>query len=619
MGTGTDILRDFVGTVEECERKCDELQCIGFIRVHSGAPQHEGRCYFRGGEMQRPYDYTADDRDCYLPGVYGNARIVLHCDNELFAYEKSFTDDWKLVHNFRSWTQQWDWTFPVRPSTELKLQCVDHGSVGAFIATVTYNYKQYSTTNPMSNSFFRITEGDTTNLKYNTKESSPWHRTTAGIADDAYWVWNGKVFNTMVFEFNMADIIDGDVPEQCYTLEGNPSIIWGDPHTTTFAGVKHDFQGVPQNGLDQFYYIHPCAGYNHNDLPYHVLGRHVPYRGSTRVSGLDYLAIELFDDNNHRYVAFFNSAIHGYAMGESTVWEDVENSATMFIDGTTTMIGSRFKVHFVQNHDTQITVTLTVDDECDLHFTMIGQYDYSADLQRYTMHYVRMNTPECYKCAVCGLYGDFKGYQMQTCDGNTVSYGGYTNAWDERGWTWEKTYTNEFCEVTDDPEATPSPTNEPYVPPPDPTFPYDPCDDESSTLKQRANQECEEAREAQRDCCDRIGAVFCDDLMENCAWDSCFASEGDEDAIFNLVAAIVTYPIEDECDELVVDERITKNIRQCHQQRVRHHHQHWILQSRQQLNLQPAIQPLPHQRHQVQRLLAQPQVIQQRASQRHLQ
>jgi len=270
-------------------------------------------------------------------------------------------------------------------------------------------------------------------------------------------------------------------PEICHTLEGNPSIIWGDPHTITFAGVKHDFQGQPQNGLDQFYYIHPCHGYGHDDLPYNVIGRHYPYRDSDRVSGLDYLAIELFDADDHRYVAFFNSAIHGYAMGESTVWENVEDSATMFTHGTTTMIGSRFKVHFVQNKANQITVTLTVDHKCKLEFTMIGQYDYSTDLQRYTMHYVRMNPPECYKCAVCGLYGNFKGYQMQTCDGNTVTYGGYTNAWDERGWTWEKTYTNQFCEITDDPEATPSPTSEPYVPPPDPTFPYDPCDDESST------------------------------------------------------------------------------------------------------------------------------------------
>merc|ERR1711971_1015597 len=68
VGTGTDILRDFQGTVAECKAKCDELDCIGFIRVHSGASQHTGRCYFRGGDMERPYDYSSDDRDCYIPG-----------------------------------------------------------------------------------------------------------------------------------------------------------------------------------------------------------------------------------------------------------------------------------------------------------------------------------------------------------------------------------------------------------------------------------------------------------------------------------------------------------------------------------------------------------------------
>merc|ERR1712129_173118 len=61
-GTNTDILRDFDGTVAACEAKCDEVDCIGFIRVQS-----TGRCYFRGGEMNRPYDYTSDERDCYIP------------------------------------------------------------------------------------------------------------------------------------------------------------------------------------------------------------------------------------------------------------------------------------------------------------------------------------------------------------------------------------------------------------------------------------------------------------------------------------------------------------------------------------------------------------------------
>merc|ERR1719361_3118700 len=51
--------------------------------------------------------------------------------------------------------------------------------------------------------------------------------------------------------------------DDCYDIEGNPAIIRGDPHFTTFAGVNHDFQGLPDEGLDQFYYIYPCSGYDH--------------------------------------------------------------------------------------------------------------------------------------------------------------------------------------------------------------------------------------------------------------------------------------------------------------------------------------------------------------------
>jgi len=189
-GTGTDILRDFVGTITECEAKCDELDCIGFIRVHSGAPEHEGRCYFRGGEMERPYEYTSDDRDCYVPGQYGTARIVAHCDNHLYVYQKEWTDDWVKVGEESSWPTPWDYSFNVLASTQLRFDCKDKGGIGAFIATMNYNGMQYSTTNPMSNSFFYITntDVDVNNLKYRSKTSSPWNRATPGLAQDSYWV-----------------------------------------------------------------------------------------------------------------------------------------------------------------------------------------------------------------------------------------------------------------------------------------------------------------------------------------------------------------------------------------------------------------------------------------------
>merc|ERR1740123_1525594 len=243
-----------------------------------------------------------------------------------------------------------------------------------------------------------------------------------------------------------------------------------------------------------------------------------------------------------------------------TAHDDLTDGIIPFESGVDTKVGTRFVFNYVQNSANQITVIMRVDDSCTLHFTMIGQYDYSSSLGRYTMHYVRVNPPECYKCAICGLFGDFQGKEMQTCDGSTVSYGGYTNAWDERGWTWEKTYTNDVCEVQDTtttlgPNDTPSPTHKPYVPPPDPTFPYDPCDDEDSRFLAQSlflfvHMRAEKAID---DCCENIGKIFCDDLMDNCAWDACFASDGDDSEIQGKVDEILRDPIENECDDLVVD------------------------------------------------------------------
>jgi len=72
-GTGTDILRDFEGTASECKAKCDELECIGFVRVNS-----TGKCYFRGGDVERPYEYSSDDRDCYIPDGYSMRSRLLN-------------------------------------------------------------------------------------------------------------------------------------------------------------------------------------------------------------------------------------------------------------------------------------------------------------------------------------------------------------------------------------------------------------------------------------------------------------------------------------------------------------------------------------------------------------
>jgi len=123
---------------------------------------------------------------------------------------------------------------------------------------------------------------------------------------------------------------------------------------------------------------------------------------------------------------------------------------------------------------------------------------------------------------------------------------------DTRGWTWEKTYTDNMC----NPNLTPSPVAEPYEPEPDPTFPYDACTDTESHLSKTAQQTCEDAmdRNDVMTCCTKIGHRFCDDLMANCAFDSCFTSGENVDNIADQVTEVFVGPILAECDSLTIEE-----------------------------------------------------------------
>merc|ERR1712129_116271 len=115
----------------------------------------------------------------------------------------------------------------------------------------------------------------------------------------------------------------------CYYISGNPAIIHGDPHTTTFAGIVHDFQGQPQNGgLDQYYYMYPCHGFDHEAMPFHLIGRHYG-DFNPKISGLDYLVLELFVGDGEVYVIFINPSIHSYAMAldgvDNTNYDNMKN------------------------------------------------------------------------------------------------------------------------------------------------------------------------------------------------------------------------------------------------------------------------------------------------------
>merc|ERR1719244_141823 len=79
-----------------------------------------------------------------------------------------------------------------------------------FISTVLVDGQQYSTTNPLGDGHWKLvsaSDGDSS-LVYREKTSSPWRISTADIASDAFWVWNGGVYNTLVFEFDFDSVFN---------------------------------------------------------------------------------------------------------------------------------------------------------------------------------------------------------------------------------------------------------------------------------------------------------------------------------------------------------------------------------------------------------------------------
>eukprot|EP01083_Nonionella_stella_P099912 281190_1 len=105
----------------------------------------------------------------------------------------------------------------------------------------------------------------------------------------------------------------GPVRDTCtydenYFFEGHDCIVQGDPHTRLWNGDNHDFQGQPNTGKDQFYYVHRCQGTQIWNLPFNILGRHYRWSASS-VSGLDYITIELFDDTGDVYYLWLSTGI----------------------------------------------------------------------------------------------------------------------------------------------------------------------------------------------------------------------------------------------------------------------------------------------------------------------
>lgn len=142
------------------------------------------------------------------------ATLTTHSDNigvHYISNDGGASSSWTEIGTESYWPTAFSYHLTdVSADTKIRVSVTDEGVVGGFIATVSFDGKQYSTTNPLRDGHWRLvsaSDGDTSSLVYHEKTSSPWSISTADIANDAVWVWNEGIYNTMVFEFDFASVV----------------------------------------------------------------------------------------------------------------------------------------------------------------------------------------------------------------------------------------------------------------------------------------------------------------------------------------------------------------------------------------------------------------------------
>ena len=143
------------------------------------------------------------------------ASLAFHCDNVGTVYlSHDGKESWSNVGSISHWPTPFMYEVTnISTDTVLRVSCLGTGSNEGFIATMQYGLRNYSTTNPLNDSFWRLinsTDGVTSPLVYSSKTASPWRISTPEIASDAYWVWNRNTVNTMLFEFAFDALITAD-------------------------------------------------------------------------------------------------------------------------------------------------------------------------------------------------------------------------------------------------------------------------------------------------------------------------------------------------------------------------------------------------------------------------
>merc|ERR1719295_1957098 len=291
------------------------------------------------------------------------------------------------------------------------------------------------------------------------------------------------------------------------------------------------------------------------------------------MTGLGYLVLELFDQRHAAtatYNIYLSASIASYAArdveGVSTDYDDTKAVAPSALHAiekdTTTAIGDRFSAVLSADGAADSaagTLALTVDGENTI--TIFMEALMSAEV-RHAGHSVLIEQAEAYKCASCGLCGNFKDrfdgcsdtQQLERCDGSMVAFhagddADVPEAYDPDGWTWEKNFFENECASADsstiqydiasnngdDFELVPS------------------CDE---AIQSEVKSRCEASLNSLSACCNSMSDV-CDALLNDCKTDVCAMSTIEGVGVFNLIQPAIDSTLVPAIEAACVFPRIT--------------------------------------------------------------
>ena len=118
-----------------------------------------------------------------------------------------------------------------------------------------------------------------------------------------------------------------------------------------FNGETHHLQG--RDG-QQIYYMHPCPTtptLSRHDMPFNILGTHARV-GSSTVTRLSYITLELFDYNDDKYYVWLSSSINLYGYKDANTHPESKYDSPIggvtnnLRSGQWVTIGQRFKLYY---------------------------------------------------------------------------------------------------------------------------------------------------------------------------------------------------------------------------------------------------------------------------------